>query len=160
MDAIPISVNFLILRGVFPGDFNTTTPKKVTPVETIYTEIPKTFTGVANWPTSSNLKCWECDQMPDSYPKFIPQYPTMNQSGDTCSVFGHFDEWSCAVRYVRREFPAMQQWDTLKILCIFESKFSGKLKNALPEAPPKTLMKAYCGSGGITLQEFKALQQL
>lgn len=157
--------NLLILRGVFPKDFAPVdtiynvvaeTEKKVIEPSVVYTEIPRKFVSADTWIKFSNLKCWECDQMPTSYPKFIPTCPEKDKDGhDMCEPYGHFDEWNCAVRYVKKEFPTEQQPDALNLICLFESKFSDKRREKIMPSPSKTLMKAYCGQKGITPKQYK-----
>lgn len=157
--------NLLTLRGVYPKDFASDpiydkvgpdVEKKIAEPVVVYTELPKKFTSVDTWPKFSNLKCWECDLLPTSYPRFIPMDPEMDKDGnDTCTPYGHFHKWNCAVRYVMREFPRDQQPDVLELICIFESKFSGKRREKIMPSPPKTLMKAYCGKDGITPKQYE-----
>jgi len=153
--------NLLILRGVYPQDFNHRAEKphhsssrlEILPV---YTEIPTRFVSTGDWLRFSNLKCWSCDSLPVSYPKFIPINLEKNRDGeDVCDVHGHFCEWNCAVRYVITEFPKEQQWDALQAICLFESKFSGKRREKIVPAPSKTCMKQYCGNGGISQKQYK-----
>lgn len=166
MDQPLKKTNILILRGVYPKDFapvdniyEKTNPdvdrSKIEPA-IVYTDMPKKFTSVATWPRFSNLKCCECDQLPTSYPKFIPQNPEKDNAGeDICDVFGHFCEWNCAVRFAQKEFPKEQQPDILQYICLFESKFSGKRKEKIMPCPRKTEMKAYCGNNGITPKQWR-----
>lgn len=155
--------NLLILRGVFPNDFTLTNSIFDAPrVQYLpeqpesYNDLPRQFTSVENWPKFSTLKCWECDQIPMSYPKFIPINPSKDaENRDICDVFGHFCEWNCAVSFVMKELPPDQRWDTLRYLCLFESKFTGRRREKIPPCPPKFLMKAYCGSSGITPKEWR-----
>jgi hypothetical protein len=173
MDLAPIKrTNLLILRGVYPKDFAPVDgiydksaveiEKKVIEPAMVYTEIPKKFTSVESWPQFSNLKCWSCDQLPTSYPKFIPTYPEKDKDGnDICTPYGHFHEWNCATRFIEKEFPREQQWDALELVDLFESKFSGKRRRKIPSAPSKTLMNAYCGKDGITPKQYnKMIEQL
>lgn len=168
MELLPAKrTNLLILRGVYPKDFapidsiyeksssTDVTQVKLEPI-VVYTEIPKRFISVESWPNFSNLKCWECDQLPASYPKFIPVNPERDKDGnDVCETHGHFCEWNCAVRFVAKEFPKEQQWDTLQSICLFESKFSGKRREKIIAAPSKTCMKQYCGNSGITPKQYR-----
>ncbi|SIP85951.1 Putative VV VLTF2-like transcription factor [Pacmanvirus A23] len=157
--------NLLTLRSVYPADFATVEViyNKVPEIEkvkpepvAVYTEMPKKFTSVDSWPTFSNLKCWSCDQLPTSYPKFIPTNPEQDVNGnDICDPDGHFCEWNCAVRYVEKEYPKEQQSDAHKLICIFESKFSRRKREKILSAPSKTLMKAYCGKNGITPSQYR-----
>jgi len=120
-----------------------------------YTVIPRQFTGIDSWPKTSNLKCWECDLIPDSYPKFIPLYPCYKHDQEpTCDIYGHFDDWSCAARYIEKEFPK-NKWDMLNTLCIFEAIFSKVKKDKIPAAPHKTIMQDYCGDTGLTPSQYK-----
>lgn len=146
--------NLLCLRGVFLRDLETTITSVVVPEpeqpQTLYTEIPKRFVGVSTWPIACNLRCWECSQVCHSYPTFIPT----NFTADECDVYGVFDHWNCAVRHAQKEFPASRVWDTLKAICLFESKFSGRLRQKIMPAPSKVLMIEYCGKGGLTPKQF------
>ncbi len=159
MDRPVKKTNLLIIRGVSPIDFAVVSKSvdekiKIEPA-VMYTEMPKKFTSVDKWLPFSNLKCWYCDQLSVSYPKFIPMNLERCGAEDTCDVHGHFDEWNCAVRYVIKEFPAEQQWDALQAISLIESKFSGKHKEKIMPAPAKTLMKAYCGDRGITQKQWR-----
>jgi len=164
---IPVQkTNLLILRGVFPADFTTESgfydsavieveKNKETQPQTVYTEIPKKFTGVESWITFSNLKCWTCDRKPTTYPKFIPLSPEKDALGnDVCDVEGHFCEWNCVIRYILTEYPPSYQPDLLESVILFESKFSGIRKAKIQPSPPKTEMKDYCGKQGLTPQQW------
>lgn len=159
MDTIIKKSNILIIYGVYPKDFITHeifVDEKTHKPDILYTEIPKKFINVANWPTVSNLKCWGCDQIPISYPKFIPVNPEQDGNGyETCDVVGNFCEWNCVVKYVESEFPKEQQWDTLKLISRFESKFTGKYREIIMPCPPKTLMQQYCGKAGLTAKQWR-----
>jgi hypothetical protein len=149
--------NIIILKGIYPKDFNQnlTIIGKITHDQISYTDIPKRFISKETWPEYTNLKCWGCDEIPQSYPKFIPVNPVIKDNMDTCDVLGNFCEWNCAVRYVTKEFSKEQLWDTLQYVCLFESKFSNSKKEKILPSPPKTILKEYCGSSGITRKQFK-----
>lgn len=168
MDLIHVKrTNLLILRGIYPKDFAPTdsiyektivneTEKTRTEPLVVYTEIPKRFTSVDTWPKFSNRKCLSCDLMPESYPAFIPHDPERDANGnDVCDVDKreHFCTWNCGARYVEKEYPKDQIWDTLKTMCLFESKFTGKLREKIPSAPSKTLMIQY--GGELTPKQFR-----
>jgi hypothetical protein len=163
MDKPLRKINLLICRGVYLADIMTTnniydhkSSFGKNDADIVYVSIPKQFKHCQKWPTCSNLKCWSCDQLPISYPKFIPINPEKdNEGNDICDTYGHFCEWNCAVRYVIKEFPKEQCWDALEAICLFESKFSGKRREKIMAAPSKTLMKPYCGNGGISLKQWR-----
>jgi hypothetical protein len=124
--------------------------------EPVYTEMPKRFTGAASWIKFSNLLCWECSQLPLSYPKFIPLYMDANAAGEViCDVYGHFCEWNCAIRYISREFSRDRRPDLVKGVVAIESKFTGHKREIIPPAPAKTEMKEYCGAKGITAAQWR-----
>lgn len=156
----PKRSNILILRGVFPRDFTTTdvfhtNPTPRTEVATLtYSDIPKQFTSTTTWPKSTNLKCWECDQTFTTQPAFVPMNIERVGDNDVCDPHGNFNTWNCAVRYTMREFPKELQWDLLQGICLYEAKFTGHRRQKIMPAYPKTLMKAYCGSGGLTPKQY------
>jgi hypothetical protein len=164
MDKPPVISKKLILKGIYPDDFaqNESIYEKV-PQQTqntekiiVYTEIPRKFTSVKDWPQFSNLKCWTCDLIPNGYPRFIPENLEKDAEGnDICDARGNFHEWNCAVRYVLTEFPKELQWDTLQAICLFESKFSGRRREKIMPSPSKVSMKEYCGSAGLTQKQYR-----
>ncbi len=161
MDSQVKKVNLLTLRGVYVSDFVTTAPDNLSieraTQEPVYTEIPKKFTSVAEWPTYSNLKCWKCNLLPESYPKFVPTNPEVDKDGrDICDPRGNFCEWNCVVRYIKKEYDKEEQPDLLKAVCLFESKFSGVYKAVIMPSPPPTIMSDYCGKNGITAKQYRA----
>lgn len=128
-----------------------------------YTELPKQFISVDNWPRKSNLKCWSCSLIPTSYPKFIPLYPTKIDGVDICDAHGHFCEWSCAARYIHINFNE-NKYDMMKTLEIFAAKFNEQVSIHIPRsirtqaisiAPSPTIMKDYRGNDGITEDEYR-----
>lgn len=151
--------NILLLKGIFSKDFSNdpviyNTEPKLESVY-IYTEIPRRFTGVLNWPQYSNLRCWHCNQIPTEYPKFIPMDMERTADGEIhCDVRGHFCCWNCAVRYVVNQMPQNQRSDLIENICHIESKFTGKRRYIIPPAPDKTEMQAYCGAAGLTPKQW------
>lgn len=157
--------NLLILKGVFPGDFfnfDTIYLAQKTPGEpknehaTIYTKIPKVFVNVDNWPKVSNLKCWNCDQILQSYPRFLPVNPERDKEGnEICDTVGNFCEWNCVVRYAMEKYSGERLWDILKLTNIIAAKFTGRRREKILPSPEKTIMKQYCGDEGITPKQYK-----
>lgn len=144
-----------------------------------YVALPARFTDAGEWPASSNLHCWFCDLTLPDYPRFIPlNVETTLVSAansththetcvrdtcvhetcvhETCDVFGCFCSWNCAAAYAMRELPEYMRWDTLRYICVFESKFTGRLRAKVHPAPPRTLMKKYSGESGLTPQQYRA----
>jgi hypothetical protein len=147
--------NILVLRNIKLEHLSTVREPQQQVVTKSYTEIPKTFISPELWPKKSNLKCWHCDLVPTSYPKFIPMYPSTVNAIDTCDVHGHFCEWSCAASYIINNFT--NKYELLETLSIFEAKFTGHRKRYVSSAPPKTIRMDYCGAGGITDAAYRKL---
>ena len=150
--------NLLLLKSIQPKDIKCGL-KQAPVIEKVmqaYSDIPKRFTCVEDWPHYTNLKCWTCDQIPTEYPKFIPSNPQKDDFGrDCCDIVGNFCEWNCAVHYIMKEMPRDTCWDYLQALYIFESKFSGLRKEKIMPSPPKTIMRAYCGNRGLTPSQYR-----
>jgi hypothetical protein len=157
--------NLLVLKGLRIEDFAeriSIFDAKI-PVKTDYpqqiqsfTEIPTKFTSAAEWSKiHSNRLCWECNLSVTSYPKFIPENPRFEGGIDVCDVRTHFCEWTCVARYVAREYPRERIADIMCTVCLFESKFSGRLRTVIPEGLSRTIMKSYCGNSGITSAQFR-----
>lgn len=155
--------NLLIFRGLHTRDFVVTLfedqPRTERTSEISYSEIPKKFTSVESWPKSTNLLCWECDLLPESYPKFVPMNPEIIDGVRLCDVHGNFCEWNCVIAYIQKKFPTCQHKDLKESACIFESLFTGKRRLVIMESPAKTKMKAYCGKSGITPKQWREEQQ-
>lgn len=146
--------NILVLAGVFISDFDEPEPEPVEP-ESTYSEIPKKFTSVANWPKSTNLLCWSCSLVPPGAPMFIPQNPEFVCGEEMCDCLGNFCNSGCAAAYIYTNIPTVQHWDLFELLKRFEAKFTGFTRVTIPRGPPKTEMKAYCGAGGLTVKQWR-----
>lgn len=140
----------LVLRGVYARDFVAAPAAKPAPVcepSISYTEMPKRFTGVADWIRSSNLLCWRCSLTHTNIPMFIPLNTTSDGHAD---VHGHFCDTGCSSAYARLHFPRDQVPDILEAIARLEAKFTGKRRQIMVANPPPTEMRAYCGNSGLT----------
>ena len=161
---IPLRSNLLILKGLRVEDFSekiSIYDAKSVPTQTVHTEIPSTFRTATEWSKIfSNRLCWMCGLPPTSYPKFIPENPRLEHDEDVCDVRTHFCEWTCVSRYVHREYPRERIADVMKTVCLFESKFSGRIREIIPQALPHTIMKPYCGDSGLTPAQYREKNML
>lgn len=150
--------NLMIIRGITLNDLAEREIKVNTPEVqmkvSVLSEIPSRFTGINQWPTFTNLKCWNCDLLPDDYPKFIPLNPTKKSGNYQCDVRGNFCEWSCVIAFILREYPIEQQWDLINIVYIIAAEFTGQMKKIKPSYS-KLEMKSYCGKKGMDLYDWK-----
>ena len=158
---LPTRSNLLVLKGLRIEDFAEKISiydqkAAVTPSVQSHTEIPSVFTSAQEWSKIfSNRLCWMCGLPPTSYPKFIPENPRVERGEDVCTVNTHFCEWTCVARYVHREYTPDRVADVMQTVCLFESKFSGRLREVIPQALPHTLMKPYCGDSGLTPAQYR-----
>lgn len=145
----------MLIKGIFPNEFTVTnakigdessTVRLSTGTMNIYTKIPRRFTDVESWKrVISNLKCWTCDRLPNSYPKFIPMNPEITPDGETCEPKGNFDEWNCVIDYIRKNYRE-EAADLEELTCRFASKFLGRKITKIQPSPPKTEMEQYGGT--------------
>lgn len=155
--------NLLVLKGLRAEDFaekisifESKIPIADTATELSYNEVPAKFTSAESWSqVRSNRLCWMCGLPPTSYPKFVPENPRVESGDDVCDVKTHFCEWTCVSRYVRREYSLARIPDIMQTVCLFESKFSGRLRTVIPEGLPHTLMKPYSGNCGLTPAQYR-----
>jgi hypothetical protein len=154
--------NLLVLKGLriedFAEKFSIFEAKLPTADVTAcaYSEVPAKFTSAVEWSKiHSNRLCWVCNLAPISYPKFIPENPRIENSEDVCDVRTYFCEWTCVARYINREYSPARIPDVMQTVCLFESKFSGRARTLIPEGLPHTIMKPYCGNGGLTPAQYR-----
>lgn len=119
----------------------------------IYRSLPDRFISLAQWPQSCNLKCWHCDRMFNTRPLFIPDDPLADGSYGVKGVFG---DWPCMARFINDNYPDQKYvYNALMLQLYFI--FTGIRIEKIPLAPPKTIMKQYCGESGISLSEYDEL---
>jgi hypothetical protein len=148
------SVNLLTIKGVSPADLSVSVAPRPTYRIAVYTQIPPMFQSVDAWPKMSNRKCWTCDLVPSDYPKFVPMNPTYKHGQLSYDAHGHFNTWNCAVEYVMTKIPQNNRGDILSYIYDIAGLFSGKPRAKILPAPPKTLMRAYCGDSGLSPEEY------
>lgn len=162
MDPVIKKSNILILKGVFPEDFSSidnvfTKKDEATKPDSIsvYTKLPKRFTGTENWPKVCNLRCRYCDLLINDYPRFIPRNPELGKDGIIESdVDGPFNTWNCCIKHIELAYPRDQRWDASRLTCMVASQFEGKRIIKILPSPDKYIMKQYCGEDGCTPKEY------
>lgn len=162
MDAPVTRPNILHLNGVTMDDF--------VPIEEVFDEkvlenvesapdaeessphdkIPEVFTGVKNWPTSTNLRCWSCVFSFDGHPCFIPTSVRESATkGIEIGVEGNFCTFNCAARYIDDMYPpqahAIKNWQMRDNLCLVYSLFTGHRPSHISPAPAKTDRREFGG---------------
>jgi hypothetical protein len=118
-----------------------------------YDRLPGKFTGIEQWPISSNLRCWHCDiVIGDSVPLFVPL--TLNMQGDNfhCNTEGVFNKWGCVMSYIDDHYNGRKWEQTRNLVKIVASIFTGKDVRIIQPAPPRTTMEPY--GGDLSQEEY------
>ncbi len=148
----------IIVRGISIQEIMTKTQEVVAKNKYIeYSELPKRFTSVEEWPKYTNLLCWECSRSISSYPKFIAKNPSIVNGNDICDPEGVFHTWNCGMKFAESHYTKDKCWDLHTSTLIFAKKFPDFNKTKIPAALEKTKMKQYCGAEGITCEEYDEL---
>ena len=121
----------------------------------IYDKLPKKFTGMQDWPETTNLRCWTCDNNFISPPVFIPESIDRSTSvigyGDI-STIGNFCTWNCASRYIATYYNGNNRWEKDAMLRLMYKIMTGLDIDIIQPSPPKTIMVQYGGT--ITQKEY------
>lgn len=126
----------------------------------IYRPLPRYFTAPSQWPSTSNLHCWECDQLPSGYPRFIAMSKIRTETGtDLYCVRGVFHDWCCAAKHIKIHYGERAS-DLLELLCEVEYKFSGRRRLNMVESASKYLMKQFIGDeNGISVDQWNKMNE-
>lgn len=130
--------------------------------------IPQYFTTKDKWVQKTNLLCWYCSNNFKSMPWFIPiqldtsLVTTLDEMKEVeiFHVYGNFCCPCCAKSYLEfshsTEFT--NKWQCKELLKkLFQMIYDIKVEIPLAEDPRK--MKKYCGSIGITCDEYAEINE-
>lgn len=127
--------------------------------------IPTVFRGHDSWPSSSPLKCWQCDLYFEGVPFFLPVriVDRDDNTGDSVDrervahkttqieVRGNICSPGCAKAYIdehyRLDYVAMRTQDSLLVAAC--SIFQGRPVTSVAPAPSKLLRVEYSGSRAV-----------
>ena len=123
-----------------------------TTVHLIYTIMPEEYRKGMVWPKTTNLKCWECHEIPCGRPYFIPTNYCKQE--ERSGVYGHFCSVNCAAACIQNKWPEQKAKDLLSALRIVESHFT-EFKLFIIPSIPITELKEYKGFLGMTRTEWE-----
>jgi hypothetical protein len=111
-----------------------------------YDKIPRVFTGLADWPLSTNLACWVCDRTFDDRPKFVPTYAREGEDGGIeMGVRGNMCTFNCAEQWIEDYLAGEACWRAQENLCLAYFLFTGRRAAHIKAAPRKTERARYGG---------------
>ena len=123
----------------------------------IYDKIPQSFTGIENWPKTTNLLCWTCSLNFDTTPVFIPLNLENSASLLKMGVYGNFCSFNCAMDRINRYHSGPEQEDMKNNLRRLYFIFKKTAVFIVEPVYDKTKMKQYCGPLGQTIDEWRVL---
>jgi hypothetical protein len=129
-----------------------------------FDKIPPVFTGLDDWPVSTNLHCWSCTFSFDGPPRFAPTYIREGEQGRLeVGVEGNFCTFNCAGGYVDTQYPPQaypqKHWRMRDGLCTVYQLFTGHRVRHIPPSPAKTELRKYGGT--LSEEQFwKTLRRL
>lgn len=111
-------------------------------------KIPRVFTGLEDWPHSTNLRCWQCDFTFDDRPKFVPTHVREAENGGIeFGVLGNMCTFNCAELWISIHYAGKedQRWRAQDNLCLVYFLFTGRRVARIRPAPHKTELRQYGG---------------
>lgn len=121
--------------------------------------IPKKFSTLKKWPTSTNLRCWECGMHFSGRPAFIPK--TIHEESYGALVYdveGNFCTFNCAAKFSREKYPQTHLKYKEYMIFIYNRETKKNIIN-IKDPPQRTLMCDYCGPQGISEEKFEELKK-
>jgi hypothetical protein len=111
-------------------------------------KIPRVFTGIEDWLTNTNLRCWQCGFTFDGPPKFVPTYVReSDEGGIEFGVHGNMCTFNCAELWISINYAGKedQRWRAQENLCLVYFLFTGRRIARIRPAPNKTELRQYGG---------------
>lgn len=117
----------------------------------ILARLPTRFTTFAEHPRSTNLLCWHCALQFDGVPYFIPITSTrISDAALEWTIDGNFCSWACATAYINNHTrDPSKKWELLANIANIRA-----CATPIEPAPPRTIMRTYCGEGGMSVRDY------
>jgi hypothetical protein len=110
--------------------------------------IPCLYTGDADWPANTNLRCWHCGFSFAGRPVFIPTSSGIGPDGGyTFGVHGNFCDWPCAEAVILTTYRgyAVARKRAQELLRLLFFVFTGFRTEHIRPAPERTEQSIYGG---------------
>jgi hypothetical protein len=147
-DYVPVEdvADAILMDGGTDNLVDVPAPESIMPPD----KIPRTFSGLEDWPMHSNLKCWMCDHTFDDRPKFVPTHVREGENGGIeFGVKGNFCTFNCAELWILTHLGGRagnkERWGTQDGLCLVYFMFTGRRVSRIKPAINKTELRQYGG---------------
>ena len=119
-------------------------------------KIPAVFTGLEDWPSSTNLRCWECGFSFSSPPRFVPTFVREAAgSGLEVGVQGNMCSFGCAELWIETSTAPGDRWRAQDSLCVLFFLFTGRRTVRIVPSPRRTRLCEYGGT--LSTEAFRRL---
>lgn len=122
----------------------------------VYKALPSKFKNIEDWPKTTNLHCWECDNQFKTMPLFIINSITKDEldGREVFDVLGCFHSWRCMYSYILRNYSSQQLDDKTRYMQYLYKVLNLVKMPLIQPADKKTIMKKYSGDTGISPEEY------
>ena len=110
--------------------------------------IPQSFTGGADWPLSTAVRCWMCGFSHDRVPVFVPgAIRDRAEGGISIQVEGSMCSWACAALWIETQILDFDtRWRKRESLHLLHFIFTGIIVAHIAPALRVTELKEYGGT--------------
>jgi hypothetical protein len=112
--------------------------------EPLLEPLPQFYTGMKDWPSSTNIRCWRCARQFTGIPRFVPSH--IDADTHRMGVRGVMCSFSCAAAYIGIAYIKQEAWDAHQRLLELYFKLTGKIIAYIPPSEEPTCMKMFGGS--------------
>jgi hypothetical protein len=125
----------------------------------IFEKLPSVFESIIDWPTSTNILCWNCNLPFASTPIFIPTsiepiISKIKENKYSIGVKGVFCWFSCAWHFIHnRQMDLIDRIETLNKLKFLHKLITGNPMKDIVSYPSPFEMKQY--GGDLTIEQYR-----
>jgi len=122
------------------------------------TKLPKKFESLETWVKHIDVNCWHCSLklQKNRIPVALPLNYTKSSNQLIMDVEGIFCSFPCAMAYAKYKYKTLSKIkEKSDLLCTLFRYFYSEIIYNIPCAPDRQDMKQYCGSIGITIEQYR-----
>lgn len=159
--------HILILENIFVRDIqsmkdlmvaraNNSTITNISHINEI--KLPKKFISLKEWTKYIDVDCWHCslNLQKTRIPVALPLNYTKSSNQLIMDVEGIFCSFPCAMAYAKSKYNTLSKIkESSDLLCTLFRYFYSEIIYSIPCAPKRQEMKQYCGSIGMTVENYR-----